>query len=1049
MLHARPHFVWVDFMVERDARAFLRHVKREGYQAGIRQISGRTLEDQVWWRRWVVYGTTYSSPGPPCEDASEEPFTEVPRKFCSEWFTEVKEGQDEEGKIQLDPAMPYLGATSPKPSGLFYPRASGRRRLVWAADKALPALHLGSWDDQHPDVLWLLAYGKEGPAARALTAGQAQALLSGRRNRVDEAPEALLAAAPSKLAELAGQWMATEGNRAEPDSRAVGVCRLEWEDEAEATLMRWLEENPPRVGAPDERRVGGKRRKRPVEEEISKALSRLLRHEAGTDDLPVTLQGWVRWEYLLEHDRLSRHDPNLIWKCIEENDKQRFTAREDTEGSWWIAAWSGHTIADCVGPSRSVPDAEVPTLLVHGTYRQYVPSIETQGIVRERRDIHLQDPLVHARRWRKGLEVKVSVDTVRAIELGCHFRVTGNLVWLCSSNIPPDAIISISAWDDLVSGRAAVGDVTRGDRETTEGVWDHNGAELGETTEGRPPITQGIVEAANELATVAAALEPHQTLSVHDDTWEAVIEEKAEASPSPGHEDECDWSGDEPEENVVEAVPAKAEPKEEPEDVEMKDGEAAGSGERPRFKFSRLGSAQIHILQAVAAADLANWTDLKECIKEQDQTAAQKSALLVRLEQLAEIREESRAGALESLKAKREEATHIAEEEAKYQSLLDEECKRLERYNPVGPRRDHHLITDNRLQADIAAGKSIWQSRRDHRARERAARHRQAQRAAGILVAPSEAAGSLPEVDPALHGEVLNDQMRTRAREEVRDFKRELRAEARQGPQEKSKRQKDSARRKKIKKERRKERKKNSRDDAERDSNHAIAHDCLGTGSRYATGFLVAASTVASAEAKGGEDEESPCFLELGFLFVTFIFACVMAQRLMRQQVIRPDPERRVGGRKRRVKFEDARAPAPPPPTGGEIPFLGGPATAVRLHPAGRPLRFAEIQGREEWRQESLALLVDRYAKSTIEVYKNQFKWWELFCTRRGLDPIRVKGSYNREEEQIFLDFILHCALNEQKAPGTVKIRLAAVRSYHLTLGLPDPTQGMPRIPLP
>ena len=91
-------------------------------------------------------------------------------------------------------------------------------------------------------------------------------------------------------------------------------------------------------------------------------------------------------------------------------------------------------------------------------------------------------------------------------------------MWLCSSDIPPDAIVSISKWDDLLGAGASavVGDVTRGDRgrQRTEGVWDYNGAELGERPDGRPPITDGIVEAATEIATVAAAMEPHQKLRV-------------------------------------------------------------------------------------------------------------------------------------------------------------------------------------------------------------------------------------------------------------------------------------------------------------------------------------------------------------------------------------------------------------------------------------------------------------------------------------------------------------------------------------------------------
>lgn len=46
------------------------------------------------------------------------------------------------------------------------------------------------------------------------------------------------------------------------------------------------------------------------------------------------------------------------------------------------------------------------------------------------------------------------------------------------------------------------------------------------------------------------------------------------------------------------------------------------------------------------------------------------------------------------------------------------------------------------------------------------------------------------------------------------------------------------------------------------------------------------------------------------------------------------------------------------------------------------------------------------------------------------------------------MDFLVHCATNELKAPGTIKLRLAAIRSIHLTLGYPDPLQQMPRIPL-
>lgn len=61
---------------------------------------------------------------------------------------------------------------------------------------------------------------------------------------------------------------------------------------------------------------------------------------------------------------------------------------------------------------------------------------------------------------------------------------------------------------------------------------------------------------------------------------------------------------------------------------------------------------------------------------------------------------------------------------------------------------------------------------------------------------------------------------------------------------------------------------------------------------------------------------------------------------------------------------------------------------------------------------------------------------------------MRHVPAYNRAEEQLVLDYLVHCSSNETKAPGTIKLRLAAIRSMHLTLGYPDPLAHMPRVPL-
>ena len=52
-----------------------------------------------------------------------------------------------------------------------------------------------------------------------------------------------------------------------------------------------------------------------------------------------------------------------------------------------------------------------------------------------------------------------------------------------------------------------------------------------------------------------------------------------------------------------------------------------------------------------------------------------------------------------------------------------------------------------------------------------------------------------------------------------------------------------------------------------------------------------------------------------------------------------------------------------------------------------------------------------------------------------------------RQENEL-IDFVLHSALNTERAPGTIKLRLAAVRSHHLALGLPADLVGRARLPI-
>ena len=83
------------------------------------------------------------------------------------------------------------------------------------------------------------------------------------------------------------------------------------------------------------------------------------------------------------------------------------------------------------------------------------------------------------------------------------------------------------------------------------------------------------MQVVNDIAPAVEGCGPGQVVDLDTNTWEIEFKEQPEASFSPGHAEEgCDWSGDENDPEVVEAVPAssKAEPEEDdPMGVELGD----------------------------------------------------------------------------------------------------------------------------------------------------------------------------------------------------------------------------------------------------------------------------------------------------------------------------------------------------------------------------------------------------------------------------------------------------------------------------------------------
>ena len=271
-------------------------------------------------------------------------------------------------------------------------------------------------------------------------------------------------------------WASSSGYRPVPDRLAGG---------------------PPKGkgGKPPKGKGGKKGKSKDRRLEVDKALSRLLRHEAGTRDIPITADGWVLVRDALRFEPLSRLgvDEEQLKTAVANNTKARISwYNGGEEGDHMIAAWSGHTIPDVTGPGWRVPEADLPSVLVHGTYQRRVSSIKANGLLRTRRDLHFQDPECHQRRWRNDLEVKVTIDPRAASRNGCTFRRTGNGLYLSHESVPASCILEYGPWDNLVGGvdqRTAAASTGE-----AEGLWPPT----------KPASFQDeVAEVANKLAQVS------------------------------------------------------------------------------------------------------------------------------------------------------------------------------------------------------------------------------------------------------------------------------------------------------------------------------------------------------------------------------------------------------------------------------------------------------------------------------------------------------------------------------------------------------------------
>ena len=170
--------------------------------------------------------------------------------------------------------------------------------------------------------------------------------------------------------------------------------------------------------------------------EISRYLSRVLRHEPRSIGLSLDAQGWVCIDELIE--RAAAHGVvltrDLVLNVAERSDKQRFTC----DGVGRIRANHGHTVPVDLGIEPSEP----PPILFHGTAVTSIASIMTAGLIPGLRQyVHLSADTVTAKSVgrRHGRPVVLRVAAGRMWSAGFKFVRSASAVWLTSA-VPAEFI---------------------------------------------------------------------------------------------------------------------------------------------------------------------------------------------------------------------------------------------------------------------------------------------------------------------------------------------------------------------------------------------------------------------------------------------------------------------------------------------------------------------------------------------------------------------------------------------------------------------------------
>lgn len=192
---------------------------------------------------------------------------------------------------------------------------------------------------------------------------------------------------------------------------------------------------------------------------LSRTLSKILRHKATDEGLTIQSDGYISLQALLARPKLQKLKANLekVQQVVAEDNKTRFTLRQDADDVWWIRANQGHSlIVDNLELERITDPSKYPVVL-HGTYLPAWNKIKHEGLRRMTRNhIHLATGKFGEAKSgvRRNCEVFIYIDLGRAMAAGIEFYVSSNGVILTPGNedgrLPQDYFLRAERDDGTV-----------------------------------------------------------------------------------------------------------------------------------------------------------------------------------------------------------------------------------------------------------------------------------------------------------------------------------------------------------------------------------------------------------------------------------------------------------------------------------------------------------------------------------------------------------------------------------------------------------------------